>query len=250
MFNNRKMGSSDSLLDTIKGIMEKKHTTPETPKEKSLAKLAHPKDKITHKDVLVGRGVLKKENSGDRMGVIVGTRKEKVEIEPKLKEGKQVDERKLTGAETEKKEKYVMALKKKAGGFKQRYGARAKEVMYATATKMAKEEAAPVNELEKKKYVDLMRKASDPSYGSGNTDRIAKRAEKEHGAKFAKQLQGVPDSHFPRRGHSLGSDALKRASSPRITKAGKINKQDVEPKKAEIKMRLGRHKKPNLPEGK
>lgn len=322
MFNNRKMGSSDSLLDTIKGIMEKKHTTPETPKEKALAKLAHPKDKITHKDVLVGRGVLKKENSGDRMGVIVGTRKEKVEIEPKLKEGKidelkqstvksytdkankqmkkigkkmmnspddydglddkeqntlrkrqagfdmtfrkdirasqkttkeeveNVDERKLTGAETEKKEKYVLSMKKKMGGFKQRYGERAKEVMYATATKMAKEEAAPVNELEKKKYVDLMRKASDPSYGSGNTDRIAKRAEKEHGAKFAKQLQGVPDSHFPRRGHSLGSDALKRASSPRITKAGKINKQDVEPKKAEIKMRLGRHKKPNLPEGK
>ena len=309
MFNNRKMGSSDSLLDTIKDIMEKKHTTPETPKEKSLAKLAHPKDKITHKDVLVGRGVLKKENSGDRMGVIVGTRKEKVEIEPKLKEGKvdelkqstvksytdkankqlkkigkkmmddpddhdglddkekntlrkrmagfdmtfrkgirasqkttkegkvdelkqstlksyasksdkqmkkigdkmmkspddydgldrkdqdaihkrdrgddllhrrkimdrqakklgykdrsdlftrgkkgeralathrakneeveNVDERKLTGAETEKKEKYVMALKKKAGGFKQRYGARAKEVMYATATKMAKKD--------------------------------------------------------------------------------------------------------------
>jgi hypothetical protein len=261
MFNNRKMGSSDSLLDTIKGIMEKKHTTPETPKEKSLAKLAHPKDKITHKDVLVGRGVLKKENSGDRMGVIVGTRKEKVELEPKLKEAKaddnntklpkdlgvsakdhkdayskmranmktndrettrklvgetskinqvdelkqstvksytdkankqlkkigkkmmddpddhdglddkekntlrkrmagfdmtfrkgvrasqkttkeeveNVDERKLTGAEAEKKEKYVLSMKKKMGGFKQRYGARAKEVMYATATKMAKD---------------------------------------------------------------------------------------------------------------
>jgi hypothetical protein len=295
MFNNHKMGSSDSLLDTIKGIMEKKHTTPETPKEKALAKLAHPKDKITHKDVLVGRGVLKKENSGDRMGVIVGTRKEKVELEPKLKEelgeaasfrvpahvkkhledkhgpaqtilvskdgskiqhvvrhhddegadhyetrtheyngtapikdrkvgklikhvkpklkeGKQVtelkqstvksytdkankqlkkigkkmmddpddhdglddkekntlrkrmagfdmtfrkgvrasqkttkeevenvDERKLTGAEAEKKEKYVLSMKKKMGGFKQRYGARAKEVMYATATKMAKD---------------------------------------------------------------------------------------------------------------
>ena len=86
MHNNHKMGSSDSLLKTIREIMEKKHTTPETPKEKSLAKLAHPKDKITHKDVLVGRGVLKKENSGDRMGVIVGTRKEKVELEPKLKE--------------------------------------------------------------------------------------------------------------------------------------------------------------------
>jgi hypothetical protein len=58
----------------------------------------------------------------------------------KKEEVENVDERKLTGAETEKKEKYVMALKKKAGGFKQRYGARAKEVMYATATKMAKKD--------------------------------------------------------------------------------------------------------------
>lgn len=147
MFNNRKMGSSDSLLDTIRGIMEKKHTTPETPKEKALAKLAHPKDKITHKDVLVGRGVLKKENSGERMGVIVGTRKEKVELEPKLKESEQIAERELTAAEKSKKEKYVMSLKGKMGGFKKRYGDRAKEVMYATATKMAKEEVQKVDEV-------------------------------------------------------------------------------------------------------
>jgi hypothetical protein len=59
----------------------------------------------------------------------------------------QVDERKLTGAETDKKEKYVMSLKKKMGGFKKRYGERAKEVMYATATKMAKEETMPVQEI-------------------------------------------------------------------------------------------------------
>jgi hypothetical protein len=36
-------------------------TEPETEKEKNLAALGHPKDKITHKDVLIGRGVLKKE---------------------------------------------------------------------------------------------------------------------------------------------------------------------------------------------
>lgn len=41
----------------------KKHTTPKSHKEKKLAALAHPKDKITHKDVLVGRGVLKKEET-------------------------------------------------------------------------------------------------------------------------------------------------------------------------------------------
>lgn len=39
----------------------KAHTIPKTDKEKSLAKLAPPHDKITHADVMVGRGVVKKE---------------------------------------------------------------------------------------------------------------------------------------------------------------------------------------------
>lgn len=43
-------------------LLEKKHhTIPKTEKEKDLAALAEPKDKITHKDVLVGREVLAKE---------------------------------------------------------------------------------------------------------------------------------------------------------------------------------------------
>lgn len=36
---------------------------PRNPKEKKLAAMAHPKDKITHKDVLVGRGVVAKEEA-------------------------------------------------------------------------------------------------------------------------------------------------------------------------------------------
>lgn len=39
------------------------NTEPKSDKEKKLASLAHPKDKITFKDVLVGRGVLKKEEA-------------------------------------------------------------------------------------------------------------------------------------------------------------------------------------------
>jgi hypothetical protein len=49
-------------------------------------------------------------------------------------------ERKLTDAETEKKEDTVKSMKKNLAGFKDRYGDRAKEVMYATATKQAKGE--------------------------------------------------------------------------------------------------------------
>lgn len=40
----------------------KKHSVPDTEREKDLAAAAHPKDKITHKDVLVKRGVLKAES--------------------------------------------------------------------------------------------------------------------------------------------------------------------------------------------
>lgn len=52
---------------------KKKHTTPKTPKDKKLAALAHPKDKITHKDVLVGRGVVKKEETEVAEKTLYGT---------------------------------------------------------------------------------------------------------------------------------------------------------------------------------
>ena len=49
-------------------------------------------------------------------------------------------ERKLTAAETEKKEDTVKSMKKNLSGFKERYGKDAKSVMYATATARAKGE--------------------------------------------------------------------------------------------------------------
>ena len=51
-----------------------------------------------------------------------------------------IEERELTKGESKKKEDYVMGMKKGLSGFKQRYGERAKSVMYATATKMAKKD--------------------------------------------------------------------------------------------------------------
>lgn len=56
---NDDVNDDDDNDDDMK--KESKHTTPKTSREKKLAALASPKDKITHKDVLVGRGVLKKE---------------------------------------------------------------------------------------------------------------------------------------------------------------------------------------------
>lgn len=47
-------------------------------------------------------------------------------------------ERKLSKPEMSKREKYVKSMKKSKGDFEKRYGERGEEVMYATATKMAK----------------------------------------------------------------------------------------------------------------
>ena len=52
-----------------------------------------------------------------------------------------LDEKKLSKAEAAKKEKFVKGMKKKFGSFKSKYGDRAKEVMYGTATTMAKKSA-------------------------------------------------------------------------------------------------------------
>lgn len=51
-----------------------------------------------------------------------------------------IKERSLTEPEMKKKEEIVKSMKKKMPGFKERYGERAKSVMYATATKMAKKD--------------------------------------------------------------------------------------------------------------
>ena len=53
---------------------------------------------------------------------------------------KDLEERSLTEPEMKKKEQIVKSMKKGMTGFKERYGERAKSVMYATATKQAKGE--------------------------------------------------------------------------------------------------------------
>lgn len=51
----------DSIAKRVAALQEQTHPT--TDKEKKLAAMAHPKDKITHKDVMVGRGVIAKEEA-------------------------------------------------------------------------------------------------------------------------------------------------------------------------------------------
>lgn len=61
-------GLSKSLIEATKQVLEgKKHTLPKTEAEKDLADLASPKGKITKKDILVGRGVVKEEEQIDEL---------------------------------------------------------------------------------------------------------------------------------------------------------------------------------------
>jgi hypothetical protein len=62
----------------------------------------------------------------------------------------QIDEKVLTSAETKKKEELVKSMKKSASDFETRYPGRGKEVMYATATKIAKKVAEQAFEMQPK----------------------------------------------------------------------------------------------------
>ena len=55
-------------------------------------------------------------------------------------EEEELEEKEMTKREKHKREDIVMALKDKMKDFKDRYGKKAKDVMYATATKMAMNE--------------------------------------------------------------------------------------------------------------
>ena len=59
----------------------------------------------------------------------------------------ELDEKTLTTAETKEKERIVKSMKDKAADFEKRYPGRGKEVMYATATKMAKKIAEQAMEI-------------------------------------------------------------------------------------------------------
>ena len=88
-------------------------TTPPKAKAKTAAKPAAKKPKAK-----------KKSNLDD---LLTSIRNEEVEL----------DERALDATETKEKERIVKGMKKNLAGFRARYGDRAKEVMYATATKQA-----------------------------------------------------------------------------------------------------------------
>ena len=81
--------------EEVEQVAEAEATHPKSAKEKKLAALAAPKDKITHKDVLVGRGVIKEKEEVLSVEEIENLQA----IAQQFDEGKQVPDRAtITGA--------------------------------------------------------------------------------------------------------------------------------------------------------
>jgi hypothetical protein len=100
--------------------------------------------------------------------------------------------------------------------------------------------------------ISQYRDATDPiGYDDDalDPDEVIAQIRQEFGDKIANDLEQGPSSHFPRDNHRHGYDPLSHASSPRVTKSGKMHSQDVKMMKNKVSDRLGRHTEPVLPEG-
>jgi hypothetical protein len=98
--------------------------------------------------------------------------------------------------------------------------------------------------------IDAYRDATDPdAYEYVDPDDIVDQIRHQFGDKIADTISRGPSMHYPRPGHGSGRpDPLADRRSARVTKSGKINKQDAEFMKRNIKQQLGRMNEPKLNE--
>lgn len=116
-----------------------------------------------------------------------------------------LNEEKMSDEDMAERERIVKGMKKNLKGFKQRYGERAKEVMYATATKQAMKEEEQLDEISKSTLDSYIHK----SFAAGNE--LHKQIEKETDpvkkaelrAKLSKRNTGVIASAKKLRGEEV-----------------------------------------------
>jgi len=73
-------------------------------------------------------------------------KKDEIDTDPSMKDVSMVSEKEMSPAQMKKREEIVKSMKKKMPDFQKKYGDRAKDVMYATATKMAMREGFELSE--------------------------------------------------------------------------------------------------------
>ena len=132
-------------------------------------------------------------------------------------------ERNISGAEG------LAALRKRMG-----------DIEEGVAEGLDPEKKARLNDL-----IDAYSDATDPEYmGDDDQEDIIAQVRAEFGDRTADSIVNGPSMHFPRPGHSMGHDDLefrqmrKNMSPNRITKLGKLHKQDSDAMKRDIKSKL------------
>lgn len=125
-----------------------------------------------------------------------------------------VKERKLSSSEKEEREDIVKGMKKSKGDFEKRYGKRGEEVMYATATKMAKERG-PGNPDRKKKE-----KTEETTVAGSVAPAAAAPKSSKGGMTFGK---GIYDS-LNREVESMISESMNVSVNMTVDADGKPNK--------------------------
>ena len=135
----------------LTGHEHKKTSTGDVYTKKAVKEESHPdekEDKALVKKMVKTSALKKEEDKETRLSKHSMTEEGDCVTEPQAKKiahkevGKHEkemhkEERHMTASEKEKREKIVKSMKKGIAGFKDRYGDRAKNVMYATATKQA-----------------------------------------------------------------------------------------------------------------
>jgi hypothetical protein len=187
-----------------------KKTTSNAPTTKPKAKVAaseapatapKPKAKTTTtpKPAAAKPATPKRKRTSKLDSLLSDIRKEEVEL----------DEKTLTAAETKKKEEFVKSMKDKAADFEKRYPGRGKEVMYATATKMAKKIA--------EQALGMQTPTEDPKEKSKNAQ-IVMAQKKQVMAKLQQLNQKVPLSDSYLMVNKDGSRVIMPGDPPKAKK--------------------------------
>jgi len=146
MFNNKFI--KDSVTDAVDKIISEEPEQIDELSKKTLGnymrantkRMADPKNPDSmerkmkrHDDYFTASKKFHKEDLSFKDYLIDSFKNKQFDIE-------QIDEKEMTPAQSKKKEKIVLSMKDREKEFKAKYGKRWKEVMYATATKMAMKE--------------------------------------------------------------------------------------------------------------
>jgi hypothetical protein len=132
-----------SLEDTLQAIWEGKKLDPVGKEDGDIDNDGDEDESdeyLKNRRKAVKKAISKKEDE-PKEEVGKSGKQTKVDVNPSIEEASQVSEAEMTDAQMKKREEIVKSMKDKMPEFKKKYGDRAKDVMYATATKLAMKKA-------------------------------------------------------------------------------------------------------------